>query len=568
MGNSESKEKDKDHRTAATGSPAVARHARKKESAHSLSSASASHASSSNTPPPLPTSSLISTTTSASHTTQHSRAHATAIPTISPASSHNLQSTTAAYSTRPLTPGDGNATLTPNDSAISQLQDSQHTMGSSQSKDAAHGRPTTLPTTATSPRPSSTDPAIAEVQSPDFPSDSPSAHPVDVPSVPTFRRTSLDNTYPAPDPNSIGSPYGLPPSDFSRPPRLPLPIDEEGHVPGSPIISPQDLVSPVEGELEGLPRRTSVLSANTVDDEDALDNEAYTTAEAVDVPKVPTKVEWRGPGDKIFVTGTFVSWERKFKLTRSKEKPGVFSAVIGLKPGTHHIKFLVDGDMMTSNDMPTTVDFTNILVNYIEVVAPLPGDSAPPSATAEKQPLPGTAAAVGQSPGTADNVKPLDIRTVARPSDSAKHTTDKQPSAAIPISGTAAHSTSSVKSSRSASKGVPLPKAIIPPATYTQAIPQFLVDLDTYNDRKSEGYRRCDSVVKTLPQPPSLPGFLGKSILNGTTPHKDDASVLIMPNHTVLNHLATSSIKSGVLATSGTTRYKRKVSTGLVLEIK
>jgi hypothetical protein len=35
--------------------------------------------------------------------------------------------------------------------------------------------------------------------------------------------------------------------------------------------------------------------------------------------------------------------------------------------------------------------------------------------------------------------------------------------------------------------------------------------------------------------------------------------VLIMPNHTVLNHLATSSIKNGVLATSGTTRYKRKV---------
>jgi hypothetical protein len=53
--------------------------------------------------------------------------------------------------------------------------------------------------------------------------------------------------------------------------------------------------------------------------------------------------------------------------------------------------------------------------------------------------------------------------------------------------------------------------------------------------------------------------FLGKSILNGTTPMKDDSSVLNMPNHTVLNHLATSSIKNGVLATSGTTRYKRKV---------
>ena len=99
----------------------------------------------------------------------------------------------------------------------------------------------------------------------------------------------------------------------------------------------------------------------------------------------------------------------------------------------------------------------------------------------------------------------------------------------------------------------------IPTATYTKQIPQFLLDLDTYNNPNDERFQRSSRVINTLPQPPSLPLFLGKSILNGNTPHKDDASVLIMPNHTVLNHLATSSIKNGVLATSGTTRYKRKV---------
>ena len=66
-------------------------------------------------------------------------------------------------------------------------------------------------------------------------------------------------------------------------------------------------------------------------------------------------------------------------------------------------------------------------------------------------------------------------------------------------------------------------------------------------------------MTNNLPTPPTLPGFLGKSILNGTTPMKDDSSVLIHPNHTVLNHLATSSIKEGILATSATTRYKQKV---------
>ena len=67
-----------------------------------------------------------------------------------------------------------------------------------------------------------------------------------------------------------------------------------------------------------------------------------------------------------------------------------------------------------------------------------------------------------------------------------------------------------------------------------------------------------------MPPPPGLPGFLGKSILNGTTPMKDDSSVLNMPNHTVLNHLATSSIKDAVLATSVTTRYQNKYLTTIM----
>jgi len=46
---------------------------------------------------------------------------------------------------------------------------------------------------------------------------------------------------------------------------------------------------------------------------------------------------------------------------------------------------------------------------------------------------------------------------------------------------------------------------------------------------------------------------------SGTLPVKDDSSVLVIPNHTVLNHLATSSIKNNVLATSATTRYDQKV---------
>lgn len=98
-----------------------------------------------------------------------------------------------------------------------------------------------------------------------------------------------------------------------------------------------------------------------------------------------------------------------------------------------------------------------------------------------------------------------------------------------------------------------------PRPKYTNQVPEYLYDLDVHTNPEDERYQRANRVITILPQPPTLPMIMNKSILNMVTPHKDDASVLNMPNHTILNHLATSSIKSGVLATSGTTRYKRKV---------
>lgn len=43
------------------------------------------------------------------------------------------------------------------------------------------------------------------------------------------------------------------------------------------------------------------------------------------------------------------------------------TTTINLRPGTHHLKFIVDGEMRASDSLPTAVDFTNHLVNYIEI---------------------------------------------------------------------------------------------------------------------------------------------------------------------------------------------------------
>lgn len=84
-------------------------------------------------------------------------------------------------------------------------------------------------------------------------------------------------------------------------------------MPGSPIISPADVTSPVDPvDVAGMPRQPSVLSSTTIDEDD-IGEEIYSTDGGVR-PAVPTLIEWREGGEKIYVTGTFAGWDRKFRL--------------------------------------------------------------------------------------------------------------------------------------------------------------------------------------------------------------------------------------------------------------
>lgn len=165
--------------------------------------------------------------------------------------------------------------------------------------------------------------------------------------------------------------------------------------------------------------------------------------------------------------------------------------------------------MQTSPDYPTTVDFGNNLVNYIEVN---------PDDLPSKQIESADAAAIKEAQRSA--------RDKPEPSEGEES-----------------------KASRD---------RIIPPAElFAHKIPKYLLDFDQPED--TPAYHNAVAAIDKLPTPPALPGFLGKPILNAATLIKDDNSVLNMPNHTVLNHLATSSIKNNILAVSATTRYKNKV---------
>ncbi|KAI0012792.1 carbohydrate-binding module family 48 protein [Xylariaceae sp. FL0662B] len=302
--------------------------------------------------------------------------------------------------------------------------------------------------------------------------------------------------------------------NIARPPRLPLPIEEEIHTPGSPIFAPVDVddtgledVATLD-DTSSIPRRASGLS-NATDDEDAEELRVDKTR-----PTIPTRIEWLRGGQKVYVTGTPFQWSRKQRLVPAKGKDGVLETVIPVFPGTHHIKFLVDGNMQTSPDLPTTVDFGNNLVNYIEV--------------------------------SGDDVAARNL------------TLDT----GVPKSDEAAQRLPSAHPSADETTKVPQHKTIHPVETFSGKIPRYLDDFDQAEDTPL--YKLSTLALDRLPPPPSLPGFLSKPILNNTTLIKDDNSVLNMPNHTVLNHLATCSIKNNVLAVSATTRYQNKYVTTIV----
>ena len=166
--------------------------------------------------------------------------------------------------------------------------------------------------------------------------------------------------------------------------------------------------------------------------------------------------------------------------------------------------------MQCSKHLPTTVDFGNNLVNYIEV-----------------------------SPDDLPKYVPVDDVGRGAPIKTPDDPINKKP-----------EPTSDEKTEASKT---PKAKPMLSSGRYSSKIPQYLLDLD--REESSSEYQYAATAIEKLPTPPSLPGFLGNAILNTATPMKDDNSVLTMPNHTVLNHLATRSIKSNVLAVSTTTRY-------------
>lgn len=111
------------------------------------------------------------------------------------------------------------------------------------------------------------------------------------------------------------------PISHHRPPRLPLPIAEV-QTPDSPSLLPVDKGDddvPIfhhDPNDTTLPRRNSMLSVATQEEEEDVGEELQPYGVGFTGQTVPTTIEWRGPAERVFVTGTFAAWDRKYRLKK------------------------------------------------------------------------------------------------------------------------------------------------------------------------------------------------------------------------------------------------------------
>lgn len=170
--------------------------------------------------------------------------------------------------------------------------------------------------------PGATSGSVPQQQQPTKPPDEQRPIPVDAPSKPVavpIEPSSARSHHNAPEPPNFMSQNSI--TDMSylmRPPRLPLPIEEELHTPGSPIIAPADAgdVTDIQALDSDMTRKSSALSGGTsADDEEDADGEGLVVDRTR--PTVPTTLKWLRGGDKVYVTGTIFQWNRKHRLQPS-----------------------------------------------------------------------------------------------------------------------------------------------------------------------------------------------------------------------------------------------------------
>lgn len=284
---------------------------------------------------------------------------------------------------------------------------------------------------------------------------------------------------------------------------------------------------------------------------------------------VPVEITWQQGGSKVYVTGSFTGWRKMIGLVPVANKPGVFHIKLQLPAGTHRFRFIVDNELRFSDFLPTATDQMGNFVNYLEIVSPESMQMMDYESNAQQQ---------NQQKQNASNLQSSD-NSVQQPQQQ-HHTTappqvrrqpsqskDGKLSARSQLALHIEEDPDDMGNGYTRFKGEQQSKTDY---EYTQDIPAVFTDpsvMEQYYltlDQQQNNQQNMSWLT-----PPQLPPQLENVILNNYNKNAEPGSennsgALPIPNHVVLNHLATSSIKHNTLCVASIVRYKRKYATQIL----
>ncbi|RCK54606.1 SNF1 protein kinase subunit beta-3 [Candida viswanathii] len=269
---------------------------------------------------------------------------------------------------------------------------------------------------------------------------------------------------------------------------------------------------------------------------------------------VPVDIKWVQGGQKVYVTGSFTGWRKMIGLV--KQPDNNFLITLGLPVGTHRFRFVVDNELRFSDFLPTATDQTGNFVNYIEItpenvqqhLLQQEGGAQQHQEPAQEQ------LDHNLQPGANEQQPPsggrrLSVGGRSRSNSMWGLTNDDDDM------GNGYSRYYDDESTALDAKKYNYINDIPPIFTDPKVMEQYYVAIDKQS-RSNNGQQQA------WLHPPQLPPHLESVILNNfNNNNENNSGALPIPNHVVLNHLATTSIKHNTLAVASIVRYKRKYLT-------
>lgn len=259
---------------------------------------------------------------------------------------------------------------------------------------------------------------------------------------------------------------------------------------------------------------------------------------------VPVDIKWVQGGEKVYVTGSFTGWRKMIGLQKQEDEK-LYLVTLGLPVGTHRFRFVVDNELRFSDFLPTATDQMGNFVNYIEV-------------TPEHVQL-----HLKQLEEEEQEMEREEEETKLRPSRRSSVSSRGRSNSVFAFTNDEDDMGDGYLRYHEEEEVDDAPAKIY---NYVSDIPPIFEDpkvMEQYYLALEQRSRNRNSQDQAWLYAPQLPPHLENVILNNfNSQDKDNNSgALPIPNHVVLNHLATTSVKHNTLAVASVIRYKRKYVT-------